>query len=85
MLDRLLYHLCNFLLSVGLVPAEARLASYVTANQSLLPPGQARRRAERRGRLKCSQPVVIPPGQARRKSKRVVDNNEVVRPAVDSR
>ncbi len=31
-------------LSVGPVPAGARLAGYARANQSLLPPGQARRK-----------------------------------------
>ncbi len=51
LLDRLLHHLFNLQLSVGPVPAGARLAGYVSANQSLLPPGQARRRAERRGPL----------------------------------
>ncbi len=54
MLGRLLHHLFILLLSVGLAPAVARLASYVSANQSLLPPGQARRRAERRGRLRVA-------------------------------
>ncbi len=75
LLDRLLHHLINLLLSVGLAPAVARLASYMSANQSLLPPGQARRRAERRSRLRVAKPVVIPPGQAgqaQRKSNRVV-------------
>ncbi len=48
--------------------------------QSLLPPGQARRRARYLASL-GSQPVVIPPGQARRKSHGLVRNNEVGRPA----
>ncbi len=68
----------------GLSRREHDLQATCVPTQSLLPPGQARRRARYLASL-GSQPVVIPPGQARRKSHGLVWNNKAVRPAVGLR